>query len=537
MGITPFLLPFEENAYRQGSMVMTGSVNAYETIEVKGNNLVFRPLLEGKSPLLKKGTLNKQITALDNQGSAAQGTTSELYLATSELKTNRVQLLGRDNSDSDANRKEGYTLPISFSNLNDQELSEAGAIIDLAHQPNEKGKDQLYWLQGGMSVLFPFGSPSPQVLRIGKENQEVQTFSIEQLGISTAENDIYGLQSITYVPENEIHGEKLVLAGLSGAWISDLDSEGIPGVFAPMDWQGLPESTPLGSYINNVKYIPDDDLLILNTLGQGNWIYSFSGDLGERPAPEQLINLSDTVLPIQKKADLNKRGNEINQTIAFQLDSRLQNKDATTETAIILHEPDKWRKYMEIVSPYHVSVDSKIDTSERERANNWLNILKPKALKYRGGYETNSEIVMPFEFDPGISMFNLTINPKEYTAQESVELDYTFMLADGSESVTRTLTLKPDRFHGKISRDVITGRAISSTSLIEEPKSIDDLSTTTKTPQHERPHAKNHNHRTFLIDPSNQLMSSVTTNVDDAFGQADSNSWLGIDWSNQNQFL
>jgi len=310
----------------------------------------------------------------------------------------------------------------------------------------------------------------------------------------------------------------------------------MPGVFAPMNWQGLPESVPPGSYINNIKYIPGDDLLILNTLGQGNWIYSFSGDLGERPSPRQLINLSDTVLPIQK-ADLNKRGNEINQTIAFQLDSRLQNKAETTETAIILHQPDKWRKYMEIVSPYHVHVDPTIGDSERDRANNWLNILRPEALEYRGGYETAREIVMPFDFEPGISMFNLTINPKQFTTPNAVKLDYTFMLADGSESVTRTLTLKPDRFHKKISRDAITGRAISRTSLIEEPASIDDLSTTMPPPQHERRHAKNRNHRTCLIDPSNQLMSSGTTIVDDAFGKADSNSWLGIDWNTQNQFL
>ena len=192
---------------------------------------------------------------------------------------------------------------------------------------------------------------------------------------------------------------------------------------------------------------------------------------------------------------------------------------------------------MEIVSPYHVVVDGGIDDSERDRANNWLNILRPKALEYRGGYETASEIVMPFEFEPGISMFNLTINPKQFTTANAVELDYTFTLADGSESVTRTLTLKPDRFHGKISRDVITGRVISRTSLIEEPESIDDLSATMKTPQHERLRAKNQNHRTFRIDPSNQLMSSGTTIVDDAFGQADSSNWLSIDWSNQNQFL
>jgi len=523
MGIAPFLLPFEENAYRQGSMVMIGRVNAYETIRAKGNNLVFRPLLAEDTPLLTENKINKDITALDNQGSAGTGKISELYLATSDHTTNSVQILGRDESAFKANRKSASVRPLSFSNLSEQDLSEAGAIIDIAHQPSESGNDRLYWLQGGESVLFSFGSPSHQVLRIGKEYQEVRTFSLEELGISADQSDPYGMQSVTYVPKNSIHGEKLVVAGLSGAWISDLDAEGMPEGFSAMNWSGLPESLAPGSYINNVKYEPGDDLLILNTLGQGNWIYSFSGELGDRPAPKELLILPNTTLPIQNKADLNKRGDQINQTIAFQLDGRLQSKDRATKTEIVLHQPERWRKFMEIVSPYHVYINDIKDLRERERANDWVNLLRPKSLEYRGGYETENEIVMPFPFYPGISMFNLTINPKEYTKPNTAKLDYTFRLADGSESITRTLTLMPDdHFHSKSSRDVITGS--------EKRVSYSDITTTTTKPSHnELQDAKNQNLSTMLMAQGSQLASSEPLNFPEAFGGSDSSNWLGME--------
>ena len=526
----PFLLPFEENAYRQGSMVMIGSVNAYETIRAKGSKLVFRPLLAEQTPLLTENKISKNITALDNQGSAGSGKISELYLATSDRTTKSVQILGRDESAFNANTQSATIRPLSFSNLSEQGLSEAGTIIDIAHQPNKSGSDRLYWLQGGKSVLFRFGMPSQQVLRIGSENQEALTFSLDELGISTDKSDSHGMQSITYVPKNSIHGEKIVVAGLSGAWISDLDAEGVPKGFSAMNWSGLPESVAPGSYIHNVKYEPGDDLLILNTLGQGNWIYSFSGELGDRPAPKELLILPNTTLPIQNKADLNKRGDQINQTIAFQLDGRLQSKDRTTRTEIVLHQPERWRKHMDIVSPYHVQTDAIEDLSARERANDWVNLLRPKSLEYRGGYETENEIVMPFPFYPGISMFNLTINPKEYTKPNTVKLDYTFRLADGSESVTRTLTLKPDdRFHSKASRDVITGKSTGHASLMAAETNLGDVSATTQaTTQYDRKHAGSQDHGLFVLDSGRQLMSLRTTDFEEAFGQHDSSTQFGV---------
>lgn len=533
----PFLLPFEENAYRQGSMVMVGTVNAYETIKVKANQLIFRPLLKGNTPLLRNDSIIKQITALDNQGSVEEAVIPELFLATNEINTGTVQLLGRDDTRSNANQKEGLLRPLAFSNLNTQQLSEAGPIIDIAHQPNKTGVDRTYWLQGGISLLFGFGSPNPQILRVGKENQEVHTFNLEKLGIATAKNDVYGFQSVTYVPANEIHGEKIVIAGISGAWISDLDSDGMPAGFTPMNWQGLPESVPPGSYINNVKYIPGDDLLILNTLGQGNWIYSFSGDLGRRPAPRDLLILPNTVLPIQQVADQDKRGNELNQTIAFQLDGRLQDKHQTTETEIILHQPERWRKYMEIVSPYHVGINN-LEGSVRDQANNWVNILRPEGLEYRGGYETNDAIVMPFPFYPGVSMFNLTINPKEYVKPKSVRLGYSFRLADGGESVTRTLTLKPDRFQSRNRRDTITGMSVHRSSLVVGEEGLDDISTTTLGETHHHlQQTIGQNTNALMLERSVQPLSSATTNFDDLFGQADTRHWFAMDLSSQNQFL
>ena len=59
----------------------------------------------------------------------------------------------------------------------------------------------------------------------------------------------------------------MVIGGLAGVWISDLDEEGTPLGFEAMNWQGLDEGIAPGSYIQTIKYEPQDDLLILGTLG------------------------------------------------------------------------------------------------------------------------------------------------------------------------------------------------------------------------------------------------------------------------------
>jgi hypothetical protein len=415
-------------------------------IESGINYLIFRPLLKDDQ------TSGITFTALDNTSKLDDNDDiGSVYLAGTSSDEKQVMIYGREKKtvlpDEDQ-EADSYLSPIEFNNLTESQLSTYGAIIDINHRPTSSGQDLLYILQGGVSLLtFSGVPPSPgqgtsQYLHIGSANRSVKTFSLEELGLPVLAGDV-GYQSSVYIPANDHHEDKLVIGGLAGAWISDLDEEGMPLEFKAMNWEGLDQGIAPGSYVRTIKYEPQDDLLILGTQGQGNWLYSFSGDLGKRPQTTNLLHMSDTSLVQGTQPDVDKRGNQFNQTITVQLDNRLQDKAEATDVEIILHNKDKWRRYMSMVSPYNVSEDGNIEehSSAREQADRWYSILKPFGLRYRGGRETKNSIIMPFSFKPGISMFNLAINARDFYHSNPAKLRYSVRTTDGSESVTRTLSL------------------------------------------------------------------------------------------------
>jgi len=438
----PFLAPIEENPYASNRIIMAGSVNAYETIDSDLNELNFRQLLKDNQ------ASGIGFTALDNTSNlATDDEIGSVYLA--GINSNGQNIYGRQKKTilpGEDPQAAAYLSPIVFTNITESQLSDYGVIIDISHRPSRTDQDTLYILQGGSSLLFPGSRPSPsqsvsQYLHIGSANRSVATFRLDQLGLPVLAGDV-GYQSSVYIPANDHHGEKLVIGGLAGVWISDLDEEGTPLGFEAMNWQGLDEGIAPGSYIRTIKYEPQDDLLILGTLGQGNWLYSFSGDLGDRPRASKLLHMSNTSLVQGTEPDLDKRGNQFNRAITIQLDGRLQSKTEATDVEIILHNKDKWRHYISMVSPYNISEDGDVFTeSVREQADRWYSILRTFGLNYRGGWETKNNIVMPFSFDPGISMFNLSINAKDFYHSAPAKLRYSVRTTDGSDSVTRTLSL------------------------------------------------------------------------------------------------
>ena len=445
VGSIPFLAPIEENPYASNRIIMAGSVNAYETIKSGLNELNFRQLLEDNQ------ASGIAFTALDNTSKLGSDyDIGSVYLAGRDEITGQKMIYGRQKKTllpGEDPKADIYLSPIEFTNLTESQLSDYGVIVDISHRPSGSDQDILYILQGGLTLLGNIGALSApsqkprQYLHIGSASQSVKTFSLEQLGLPVLAGDA-GYQSSVYIPANHQHGEKLVIGGLAGVWISDLDEEGMPLGFEAMNWQGLDEGIAPGSYIRTIKYEPQDDLLILGTLGQGNWLYSFSGDLGDRPRASKLLHMSNTSLVQGTEPDLDKRGNQFNQTITIQLDGRLQSKTEATDVEIILHNKNKWRHYMSMVSPYNISEDGNaFSESVREQADRWYSILRPFGLNYRGGWATKNNIIMPFSFDPGISMFNLSINAKDFYHSDLAKLRYSVRTTDGSDSVTRTLSL------------------------------------------------------------------------------------------------
>ena len=475
----PFLAPIEENPYISDNIIMAGRVNAYETFESGINYLIFRPLLKDDQ------TAGITFTALDNTSKLVNNEDiGSVYLAGTSPEE-QVMIYGRQKKivPGEDPQADSHLSLIEFNNLSESKLSDYGPIIDISHRPTGSGQDLLYILQGGRSLLtFAGVQPSPdqgtsQYLHIGSANGSVKTFTLEELGLPVLAGDV-GYQSSVYIPASDHHGDKLVIGGLAGVWISDLNEEGMPLGFEAMNWEGLDQGIAPGSYVRMIKYEPQDDLLILGTQGQGNWLYSFSGDLGERPQATKLLHMSDTSLVQGTEPDLDKRGNQFNQTITIQLDNRLQDKREATDVEIILQNKDKWRRYMSMVSPYNVSEDGNIkeNSSAREQADRWYSILKPFGLRYRGGRETKNSIIMPFSFEPGISMFNLAINAKDFYHSDPAKLRYSVRTTDGSESVTRTLSLigQPE-----------PGSSSSSSSALQAADTPDEIIHYTKAQKHQ----------------------------------------------------
>lgn len=494
----PFILPVEANAYRPGSVVMTGQFNIYEQVrpgsDVKQQNgLLFRSLLKSNVDVFKS-------TSIDNQGSSFQGIVESLYVgaligndASGEPVNPQVVLYGRQSS----NRRSAYKLErLEFSNLSADELTRGGQIQDVAHAASQYQPDTIYWLQGGVNIPFDPGnqkgagtSPSQQILRIGEAGGSVKTYNLVQdLGLQLSEGDHYGQQALVYVPATKLHTAKLVIGGQQGIWSTDLDPDGQPVGFTQMDWKGLPDQGP-GSYVRSILYDPQDDLLIAATQGQGSFLYSFSGQLGRRPKPTSILHLSNLDVQQSPTPALDKRGNEVHDTITIALDSRLQDSAEATELRIKLHDPAAWRKAMEYVSLYNINLNPNVSTVDPTvgggEITNLTNLLTPEGVATVGGKQNNNAITVPLTMAPGSTLFNLIVNYNEASTDKLLKpLKYSVGLADGSEKLTRRVKFIPYKSDSKLSSanrnalervDAITGSELSQPALIN-PSNLADQS-------------------------------------------------------------
>ena len=442
-----FILPSEANAYQSNRIVLSGLLNIYETIEPgdqsPSNAIVLRPLLGSDvDPTLQP--LNP--TAIDNQGGADEGLISSLYVGALNA-SGEPTIYGRtSNSIGD------YTLKAIDLGERQEQFNDNGSVVDLAHSHRDSA-DNIYWIQGGNSI--PFGNyfqvgldAKDQVLGIRQSDGTASFKRLSELGLPFNDNDPWGYQALVFVPGTVNRKDQLILGGLTGIWSAELDDNGLPSDgFQSMPWQDLPGGTAPGSYIKTIQYDPQDDLLIAGTQGQGSFIYSFTGDLGERPAASELLQVSDVDLPQKTTADLDKRGNQENSTIAIQLDGRLREPDVDITIEIVLHDANAWREVMDYVSAYDISVSDQsiADGSAKDTANKFLNILDPQGLDYRGGREVNGDIVMPLRLPAGVNLYNLIVNQKEFASpRDEINLGYSVRTIDGPHEAGATLKLFPE---------------------------------------------------------------------------------------------
>ncbi len=451
-----FMLPAGLNPYVSGSLVQTGYFNVYEQVDAGVFDdvaIFFRPLL----PLASEQQIKP--TALDVDSISSNHSVQSLYVGA--YSNDGITILGRPSS-TDVN---AFAIkPLSFSNLTQADLDEAGQIVDIAHAQAESG-DLLYWLQGGTSLSYgfrlPTTSPDQQVVRVGRAGGDVQAYSLDELGLPLLSGDQYGYQALQYIPASSSHPALLLIAGLQGVWSSELDLDGQPRGFSPMAWEGLPDSGP-GAYIRSLQYDPVDDLLIAATQGKGSYLYSFSGDVGSRPIGKRILHASNLNLPPNLDPTLDKRGNESNALISFALDGRLLEQSDQPELQFRLHNASAWRKVMEFVSLYNTNVDPsyKSLTAATDSAFRYNNILDPLGLAFAGGVERRGDVFFSVDLDGGARIFNLSVNPKD-VAQLGIKkpLKYSVRLSGTGERLTRKVTFDPLPSPGVVqsSVDVVTG--------------------------------------------------------------------------------
>ena len=436
----PFSAPLNVNAYRSGDIVMAGRFNVYETTQVDPrhlpDSLVFQALFGWNvDPQAAPEQLNTYwVNSLDNQGSP-QG--KPLPTAFDSLYVG-LQIAGPGGDDVRFSgiygRQAGDSAslaPIFQADISD------GPIVAIAHRPDKNQGDTVYWLQGG-DILATFGNskvaPSAdQKLGIRAANGQTRTIPLTDLSLVFSLSDAYKAQSLIYVPAVNGHGEYLVIGSQEGAWISSLNDRGEPGPFTRMNWQGLPEATPPGSFNVTMKYDPLDDLLVSTQLGQGVWLYSFTGAMAPAKLSDQPLIVTNTVLQQQAKPDLDKRGNQMNTGLFIQLNEQLTDPKQAYDVEVVFHDFAQWQNNLELLTPTAGAVGKTpasynlLDDSGQARFHASLN---------------NGQLTLPIHFVPGVTKMVITVNIKGFPEfVPSFSLNFTAALKGSGASTIGHLVL------------------------------------------------------------------------------------------------
>ena len=407
----PFHAPLATNAYRPNDIVMAGRLNVWETAAVDPSNLpdslVFQPIIDYEEDSDNPADwLTLWVNALDNQGSpqAAQAKTAydSLYVG--------LQIAGPGGKG------------IQFSGLYGRQAGatptlaplvqvpvDAGPILAIAHRPTVNQDDTVFWLQGGDTVNnfnnVIVASSTVQSLGIHSPNGQTRFIPLTALGLEFSPSDAFKAQSLVYVPAVNGHGEHLVIGSQEGAWISALDANGEPGRFTRMNWQGLPEATPPGSLNVTMKYDPQDDLLVTTQLGQGAWLYSFSGQIEPAKVSAQKLILTDTVLQQQATPSLDKRGNQMNTGLFVQLNDKLMDPTQAYDVDLVFDDFAQWQNNLELLTPTGGAV-GKTPAS--------YNLLEASGQARFHASLNNGKLTLPIHLEPGVTKMAILVNIKEF---------------------------------------------------------------------------------------------------------------------------
>lgn len=408
------MYPLEVNAYQKGDIVLASASNIYAVTQahdghiLPANGLLLRPLL-------RKNGNRFVVSSLDNQQSSLHAAT---FTVGTDGTINHIIYSDRPNNESEPT----LTPVIDFEKVS-PELNSLGAILDIVHQPTKDG-NALYWIQGGLTPRYRIELPiaTTQYLMVwNPDTQEISKVTLTELGLPTIEaatgqTDQYGYQAVCFVPGRGIRNDQLVIGGPLGIFTAELPANGVISAaeltFEEMPFDGMESDQNIGSYVQSIDYDPNDDLLIAGTIGQGSYLYSFSGELGQRIYSNEL-QIHNITLPMRSVADLDKRGNEQNSNLVIQIDKE-PSKQTDTTLKIVLHDADKWREYMEVVSPFHFNLPDHDDNDDTLEALRSINLLEEEGRKNFGAEVINNDIHLMVDIPAATSFYALEINQKSF---------------------------------------------------------------------------------------------------------------------------
>ncbi|PHV61641.1 DUF4114 domain-containing protein [Cyanobacterium aponinum] len=416
----PFGLPANSNPFRAGDTVFTGTRNIYEAViphwEVDPNEILLMPLL----PESFESNSVKDFTALD-VGSSLEEVSSfdmakpyswdDLYTAYYDSQMGTSYLLGRNGSESstmlDPN---SYQLQLIDS-------VQGLYITDITHYSDPlSNTDNLYYLATETSILYLLGENNPSgennrlAVKIG-DNEPIY-YTYQELGLDPQVN----LQTITLLPATDTHPQQLVVGGLGGLWISNIDGNGQPSTFSPMNWDGLPENIGPGSWNLDLEYDPVDDVVIANMLGHGAWIWSRSGEIDIPPEPDFGFSITSSLVPQSQSNSFDRRGRSVDGAISVQLHRTPEQLNQDITAQLVLKDPIIWQENIGL----YADVSHTLDLTEGAIVDNQIRI----PLTFVAGVDT-----LTFEFTtkrPDLVLPDIT------ATMEVVSNDFPNSVAEGN---------------------------------------------------------------------------------------------------------
>jgi hypothetical protein len=368
-------LPFETNAYRANDIVLAGQRNLYEQIIPHWQLPTFGEMK--LAPLLndydRAKVKRRNFTAVEIGTKKAETLPKSkpyswdaMYASFTELNysdnrtTEKPLLYGRKQGEATGKGQTELDLIKNFKlvNLSNNlpDIADDKLITGISLNPNNS--DELWATISGYHVIY---RDIPQ----GPGNFKEKSYLIHSSDggnnwQTILESGNYGipltaqLQQVQYVPAKGSNPAELYLGGYGGVWKATVDTNGKPGAFKSVSWDGLGENPNFNLWNTELEYDPVDDVLIASIMGQGTWLLDRSQ---LKPAPNATpgLRISKLVLPQNNAFYFRKQFRPLEGTMTISLQRTAENLKSDVSVDLTLDAG--WEEFLELTSNNQPKLD------------------------------------------------------------------------------------------------------------------------------------------------------------------------------------